>query len=62
LRIILAIVAALMVLTGLIWVGQGTGYIHWPANSFTIDERPWAIRGFGLTLMGIALFWFTRRR
>ncbi len=60
-RIVLTIIAVLMVLTGLLWIGQGTGAIHWPANSFMIDERPWALRGAILAILGAALFWFARR-
>jgi hypothetical protein len=61
-RIVLTIIAVLMVLTGLLWIGQGTGTIPWPANSFMIDERPWALRGAILAILGAALFWFARRR
>jgi hypothetical protein len=61
-RIVLTIIAVLMVLTGLLWIGQGAGIIHWPANSFMIDERPWARRGAILAILGAALFWFARRK
>ena len=59
---VLAVIGVLLVLVGLLWIGQGTGFVHWPANSFMIDERPWAIRGAGLTLVGVALLLFSRRR
>ncbi len=61
-KIILTVIAVLMVLTGLLWIGQGTGAIHWPASSFMIDERPWAVRGAILAILGAVLFWFSRRR
>lgn len=61
-RIVLSIIAVVMVLVGLLWIGQGTGLIMWPANSFMIDERPWALRGAILAVLGAALFWFARRR
>jgi hypothetical protein len=61
-RIVLTIIAALLVLTGLLWIGQGTGIIAWPANSFMIDEHPWAIRGAILAILGGVLFWLARRR
>ncbi len=61
-RIVLTIIAVLMVLTGLLWIGQGTGTIPWPANSFMIDERPWALRGAILAVLGAGLFWLARRR
>jgi hypothetical protein len=61
-RIVLTIIAVLMVLSGLLWIGQGTGAIPWPANSFMINERPWVLRGAILAILGAALFWFARRR
>ena len=59
---VLAVIGVLLVLVGVLWIGQGTGFVHWLANSFMIDERPWAIRGAGLTLVGVALLLFSRRR
>ena len=59
LLLILGIVAVLM---GLLWVGQGTGVIQWPASSFMLDQRPWAIRGAILGAIGIGLIILSRRR
>ena len=59
---VLAVIGVLLVLVGVLWIGQGTGYVHWPADSFMIDERPWAIRGVGLALVGVALILYSRRR
>jgi uncharacterized membrane protein len=59
---VLAVIGVLLVLVGVLWIGQGTGYVHWPADSFMIDERPWAIRGLGLALVGVALILYSRRR
>lgn len=50
------IVAALMVLMGLLWIGQGTGLVHWPASSFMLDQRPWAVRGVLLAVAGVGLW------
>jgi len=59
---VLAVIGVLLVLVGLLWIGQGTGIVAWPANSFMIDERPWAIRGVGLAVVGVALILYGRRR
>lgn len=56
----LAIIGALMVAMGLLWIGQGLGYIHWPASSFMLDQRPWAVRGLALAVAGIGLLLFAR--
>jgi len=50
------------VLVGLLWIGQGTGLVHWPASSFMLDRRPWATRGAVLAVVGIVLIALSRRR
>jgi hypothetical protein len=32
--------AALLILGGLVWMGQGSGYFPYPAESFMIDQTP----------------------
>ena len=50
------------VLIGALWIGQGLGFVNWPASSFMIDQRPWVTRGAFLTLFGLALIVASRRR
>lgn len=57
--LLIAGVAAIAI--GLLWIGQGAGYIHWPASSFMIDQRPWAIRGAILAVIGLVLIILSRR-
>ena len=61
-KILMQIFGVLAVLMGLLWIGQGTGLVHWPASSFMLDQRPWAIRGVALVLVGVGLLIFARRR
>jgi hypothetical protein len=61
-RPILAVLGAIFVLVGLLWIGQGLGWVRWPAESFMIDERPWAFRGGMLAAIGVAMIFLTRRR
>ncbi len=56
------IVGVFALLMGILWLGQGTGVVHWPASSFMLDQRPWAIRGALLAVVGVALIIFARRR
>jgi hypothetical protein len=56
------IVGIAALLMGLLWVGQGTGLVHWPASSFMLDQRPWATRGAILAVVGVVLILFSRRR
>ncbi|MCY7399337.1 MAG: hypothetical protein LH466_10960 [Sphingomonas bacterium] len=47
---------------GLLWIGQGTGVVHWPASSFMLDQTPWALRGAALAVFGLGLILLSRRR
>lgn len=60
-RTILFVVGILALLMGLLWIGQGLGYIHWPASSFMLDQRPWADRGAALAVLGLVLILVARR-
>jgi hypothetical protein len=40
---------------GLLFVGQGSGYIQWPASSFMISEIKWVYYGGGIAVVGILL-------
>ena len=55
------IVGIFAVLMGLLWVGQGTGIVRWPASSFMVDQSPWIWRGALLALVGLVLIWRARR-
>ena len=57
----LVVIGTLCALLGLLWIGQGLGYIHWPASSFMLDQRPWADRGAALAVLGLVLILAARR-
>jgi hypothetical protein len=57
----LLILGVLAVLAGLLWVGQGASWVHWPASSFMIDQRPWIMRGAILAVVGVVLILLSRR-
>jgi len=58
----LLILGVAAVLMGLLWVGQGTGLVQWPASSFMIDQRPWVTRGAVLAVVGLILIAVSRKR
>jgi hypothetical protein len=60
-RLLMLGVGTLAVLMGLLWIGQGLGYVRWPAESFMIDVSGWAIRGALLVVGGALMIAFGRR-
>jgi hypothetical protein len=47
-RIAVFVFGILLVLLGLLWIGQGTGYFPYPSYSFMISDMGWAWRGVGV--------------
>jgi len=62
LRIALLIIGILAALMGALWVGQGTGLIMWPAESFMLADRKWAINGAVLMMVGGIVIWLASKR
>ena len=61
-KTVLTIAGVFAIVMGALWIGQGLGFVDWPKSSFMIDQRPWAIRGAGLAVIGIVLLVLSRRR
>ena len=61
-KIVARIVGVIALLMGILWIGQGIGLIKWPASSFMIDVRMWAVRGAVLAVVGIGLLLWSRRK
>jgi hypothetical protein len=53
----LLILGVVAILIGLLWIGQGTGYVAWPASSFMINLVQWAYYGAALAALGVVLIW-----
>jgi len=54
-RTIGSVIGLLMVILGLIWIGQGSGYFPYPASSFMIAQTIWILWGSILTAVGIVV-------
>jgi len=61
LRPILFAAGLVATLLGLLWIGQGLGYVHWPRSSFMLDQRVWADYGAGLAVVGLLMILIARR-
>jgi uncharacterized membrane protein len=61
LRPILFVLGTAMAVMGVLWIGQGLGYIQWPRSSFMLDQRVWADYGSALAIAGLLLVLLARR-
>jgi hypothetical protein len=60
-RIGLLVFGILLVLLGLLWIGQGTGYFPYPSYSFMIRQMSWAYGGIAVAIVGLVLIIISRR-
>lgn len=56
------VIGVLLVLAGGLWTLQGLGLVQWPADSFMLADRQWAINGAITVLVGAAILWWGSRR
>ncbi len=61
LRMATGIFGIIVGVTGLIWIGQGTGVFPYPRSSFMINQTPWIYWGLLTSLIGVAIVWASRR-
>jgi hypothetical protein len=60
-KALLTLIGIIALAMGLLWIGQGSGYIPWPASSFMISQTKWIYYGGALTVVGVVLIIFARR-
>ena len=60
-KVALSILGALVLLYGLHWIGQGTGWLPWPAGTIMDYNTTFTWLGLGLVAVGAALIWAGRR-
>ena len=58
---VLTIIGILLLLMGLVFMGQGSGYFPYPASSFMISESRWIYYGGALAVVGLILIVIARR-
>jgi hypothetical protein len=54
-KTLLTPIGIIVLAAGLLFVGQGSGYVQWPASSFMISEIKWVYYGGGIAVVGILL-------
>jgi hypothetical protein len=60
-RSLLTILGIILLLAGLVFIGQGSGYFPYPAESFMINARAWIYYGGGIAALGLLLIIVARR-
>ena len=61
-KVVFRIIGIAAILMGLLWIGQGMGLVMWPASSFMLAQRQWALWGLLLTALGLVLLLRAGRR
>jgi hypothetical protein len=59
-KALLMLIGIIVLAAGLLFVGQGSGYIPWPASSFMISQIRWVYYGSGIAVVGIVLVIISR--
>jgi hypothetical protein len=57
----LTIIGILLLLMGLVFMGQGSGYFPYPASSFMVSESRWIYYGGAIAAAGLVLIVIARR-
>jgi len=60
-KTLLTVIGIILILAGLVWMGQGSGYFPYPAESFMISQTQWVYYGGATALVGIVLIVLARR-
>jgi len=60
-KMLLMLIGIILLAAGLLFMGQGSGYIPWPAESFMISQIQWVYYGGGIAVVGILLMIVARR-
>ncbi len=61
-KTLLTAIGVILILAGLVWMGQGSGYFPYPTESFMVGDTPWIYYGGGTAVVGLILIVIGRRR
>jgi hypothetical protein len=57
----LTLIGIVVLLAGIVFIGQGSGYFPYPAESFMVRETRWVYYGAAIALVGLLLIIVARR-
>jgi hypothetical protein len=52
---LLTLIGIIVLLAGLVFVGQGSGYFPYPASSFMVGQTSWIYYGGAIAIVGLLL-------
>ena len=58
---LLSIAGLVLIAFGLLFAGQGSGFIPWPERSFMVLQTQWIYYGGAIALAGLVLIVLARR-
>jgi hypothetical protein len=58
---LLTIIGIILLIAGLVFMGQGSGYFPYPASSFMISQSRWIYYGAGIAVVGLIILIIARR-
>jgi hypothetical protein len=54
-KTLLTLIGVVVLLAGLVFIGQGSGYFPYPASSFMVNQTIWIYYGAALAIAGLVL-------
>jgi hypothetical protein len=58
---LLTLIGIVALIAGLFFMGQGAGWIRWPAESFMVSATQWIYYGGSMAIAGLVLIGLARR-
>ena len=52
------LIGIVLLLAGLVFLGQGSGYFPYPASSFMVGQSRWIYYGGAIAVVGLVLIFF----
>jgi hypothetical protein len=58
---LLTLIGIIVLLAGIVFIGQGSGYFPYPAESFMVRETRWVYYGAAIAIVGLLIVIVARR-
>jgi hypothetical protein len=57
----LTLIGIIVLLAGIVFIGQGSGYFPYPAESFMVRDTRWVYYGAAIAVVGLLMIIIARR-